>query len=243
MEDKKDNYEGFVYITQGGIGRITEETPANIQGLYTDGLSSCVGVLMISQDRKRKVLIHYDGGNPDDVFHECNWIGDNGICFVVRNKEQQRIVFMDALISYGILGYICRKFQDNISFIQVEGYNEGNKRLGGTVGFSRNVTRIEDLLTMPNLNRSSSIVFQYSDLRWLNNFSNAYDCTFRNLLVPHNLDLQFNGVSWTRMPRITDSYSPTIYQNEFKEAKRIYDEDQRKSLRPKVCYKKKNRRR
>src|SRR5262245_38239514 len=49
--------EGYVCVTQAGISRIFKDTtPQNIQGFYTDGLQTCLGILLIGKEAAS--LIH-----------------------------------------------------------------------------------------------------------------------------------------------------------------------------------------
>lgn len=61
MEDFKseDSESYYVGITQKGVGRIREDTPEEVMGLYTNKLRTCLGVILYGEDNQI-TLIHLD---------------------------------------------------------------------------------------------------------------------------------------------------------------------------------------
>lgn len=65
----------YVVITQDGIGRISESTPANIEGLYTEGLESCIAIVI--RGTNARISIIHDTSRIDKkvIKRELKWIG------------------------------------------------------------------------------------------------------------------------------------------------------------------------
>jgi len=69
-ESKTVSKKGYIKITQDGLGRIYRaETPANIEGIYTEGLQTCIAILIVGMNAVS--LIHDMGKlSVDDITGE-----------------------------------------------------------------------------------------------------------------------------------------------------------------------------
>lgn len=72
-------YKNYLITTQRAVIRIdTDKTPADIEGLCTDGLRTCTCIVVIADNRKRMSLIHTDAAVKEDaIIDECRWVNDS----------------------------------------------------------------------------------------------------------------------------------------------------------------------
>lgn len=78
------SYASWLIAPQRGIIRLDKSrTPKDIDGLCTDGLITCVGMVMRSTDGERISLLHTDAQvHIDAIIGECNWIRDGTLHIV-----------------------------------------------------------------------------------------------------------------------------------------------------------------
>lgn len=79
----------YSYIFDGKIGRIdTDELTGDCNGLCTDNFTSCNIIVLVSENRKRLVLIHADMSiSAKHLQEQIEWVGANAKQFLILRDE------------------------------------------------------------------------------------------------------------------------------------------------------------
>lgn len=74
MKPEKDSY---IEVTQDGIVRIMSDTATNLQGIYTEGLETCLAFIVVGKNRKSLSMIHATNKlSPDSLKNEFKLHGE-----------------------------------------------------------------------------------------------------------------------------------------------------------------------
>jgi hypothetical protein len=83
-------YKNYLNTKQRGTVRLEEGvTPSHIKGLCTDGLGTCLGIIIMpSEGTKNRIsLTHVDMAVDEQaIINECQWVGASTTIFLVRGN-------------------------------------------------------------------------------------------------------------------------------------------------------------
>ena len=170
--------EKYIEVTQDGIGRISfSQTSDEITGLYTDGIQSCIAIILKGD---RGISLVHDAGQIDrDTFDkELQWIGAFQTIAFVFNPLYEEDIFMT-----------------NINFLTELGTRDDLKETHtGCVSVDRNgvisyqVRSTENIQPLPDKNQRYAINYLHN---------------LRYTKIPG--DLQFDGQHFHHAPALRTS--------------------------------------
>lgn len=189
-------FKNYLKCSQTGVVRLdNQQTPSNIEGLCTDGMSACVGIIIIGNDSKKISFMHTDlAVREEDIANECAWIGSPCKLYIVK----------------GIF-YVNPGFETHVEFntktiprftkairdkgLAVEINTESFKSSNGAIAVSRTgeIKQPADI----RVGRPCP----YIELRHCINMINADAMVMKGQY--HLLDLQYDGTQWTTSPKLT----------------------------------------
>jgi hypothetical protein len=180
----------YIYILEGKCGRLENGvSPKEIVGMCTNRITSCNIIILISQDKKRYVLLHADKSTKEQhILDELNWAGTNSTRLLYRRKKCK-----DGFTSDATLAHVTASTRD--SFTQIFFEDECD-----TVSVSMNDTTATVSVHLPDSTEyHPQVALLYVQHRAEPLFSH---------IPPHKLDNQhnivnyllFNITTWTHYP-------------------------------------------
>lgn len=181
----------YIKIGQDGIGRLTPESPAQLLGLGTDGLQTCLGIALIGHNGRISLIHKSEGVSFQFIQQEITWAAPLRACYIVRSPYHEitpgQAVFIEKLKS-AIAPVGCQIKWATEFFI--------NK-----MGQYQDISSAQELKILPPFIEERAYV----------NIVNAYFAPQGN--AP--LDVQFDGQNWLDFPSLTEhvSYISDTFKN------------------------------
>ncbi|NNM60022.1 MAG: hypothetical protein HKM04_09440 [Legionellales bacterium] len=72
---EQGKYDNYIYATQGGIVRLSNEMPKVFQGICTGWLQICLGFLIIGENGKASIIHVTPRCDKQPIIEEINWLG------------------------------------------------------------------------------------------------------------------------------------------------------------------------
>lgn len=198
-ERKEEEQEKYLSASQDGIVRLDlKKTSSKYIGLHTTGLETCWAIIIYNQSTKRASLIHTTmQGDPSDVAQELKWVGlDSQINWVIVSNEDLRNRVLDKKEDYP-------RFMREMASTGLT-YPEPTRMTvsHGTDSVYINRENISDVKISSSLSKVLPIELSpNTDTRYDINLINNWFLESPNHRV--KLDLQFNGYTWTQLPKIS----------------------------------------
>jgi hypothetical protein len=205
-------FNHYLKATQGGTVRLDLiKTPSDVAGLCTDGMSACIGIVIISEDKQKISLTHTDlVVSEDAVVQECLWAGQESSVIIVKGKLysqpgfEKRSEFRTKSIPR-ILRALT-KVGLELSLFDAEQFQTAS----GAVA----IDRAGNIQILPPLR---NVFFQrigqvapYIDLRHAVNMVRCYH--LQAGMRYHPLDLQYDGLCWTECPGLDETLQTLVKQ-------------------------------
>jgi hypothetical protein len=195
-----NSYKNYLNTKQRGTVRLEEGvTSSDIEGLCTDGLGTCLGIIIMpSGNQKNRIsLTHVDMAVDENaILNECQWVGQSSTIFLIRGKNYSDPTFeawsktnttLVQRLEKAILGRSIKI----------------NYRHFSQFTYALAVTK-KGVIKFPK----TPLIFgctQAPDwqLRLDINLINVFARNQQPAAGYAGLDLQFNGAQWTQMPALS----------------------------------------
>lgn len=196
LPSQDTSMQGYIEITQDGIGRIDRrQTPEAIEGLYTDGVETCLVVMIVSV--KGVSLLHLTAKvGIDSVLSEFRW-HDQVVFWTIAYNPKWHQTFGQQLALLADLNHIIKPIEERITPNRFLNERSGAKQYvecgHGFVSLSRkgqtnSDVRPKHLVPMPQKKHRHSL--------------NTVNNLFLEVGETIPADFQFDGQGYTSFPKV-----------------------------------------
>jgi len=190
-------FRNYIKATQNGVVRMdSANSPTDVDGLCTEGLTTCFCFIVMSNTKKKFSLINTaTEADPKEIIKECLWAGD--LCTI----------------------HIIQGSCNNTGHERFKSVLEGSIR-NSPISITINYQSISSIMWSVRLSRAGEITllnvpFIYGRSAPNSEYRNAIN--MMNICLFHSLDLQYDALGWTALPKLTSKAKDLITKCYFSE--------------------------
>jgi len=197
FDNQDPQFKNHIKCAQLGTVRFEQgTTPNTVTGLSTDGLSACVGLVVISQNRQKISLTHTDlAVKPEAVALECRWAGSGCQLYVIKGMNYTTVAVERQAEFPQVLTSFKQVFTAQGLHVEMDTSRYFASSGAVAVNSQGRITTPFEAVRIGNASPN------HIEFRHTINMINAYALIVQRKL--HPLDLQYDSAQWTPIPSIT----------------------------------------